>query len=146
MQTHRGNCSGPIVWSDVAIRREQWRTHRTRCTVFTRTLHPLGSSLSLSPNIRIPSKSALTGGKNRRCGPLNNRSRPHRREESSSIGSSQNPPADAICGGLKPGEKMVDALVRFMRQKEKIFLVHCRVNLFERFEHDILLSWSRIFF
>lgn len=56
VQTYRE--TAPIVWSDVAIRREQWRTHRIRCAVFTRTLHPLGSSLSLSPNARIPSKIA----------------------------------------------------------------------------------------
>lgn len=98
---------------------------------------PLESSLSLSPNTRIRSKS-VDGGKNRRSSKqsVETTEKEREREESSSIGSSQNPPAARIRRGqrhlrrIKAGrEKTVDLALVYEAKKEKYF--HCRVNLFE---------------
>lgn len=81
---------------------------------------------------------ALTGGKNRRSSKqsVETTEKEREREESSSIGSSQNPPAARIRRGRRHlrrikagGEKTVDLALVYEAKKEKYF--HCRVNLFE---------------
>lgn len=143
MQTYRGN------WSDRLVRCRN--SQGTMAAHAPHTLHrihtnasPPWNPLFLSRRIHEYEARALT--EERIDGPLNNRWRPQRKRERERSRRPSGPHKtprpreyvedDAICGGLKPGERRRWIWHWFMRQKKKnisIVVLICSKYLFFKF-------------